>query len=800
MKPVLRTLLICLLLGCSSLSLFAQQDSLMESYNRALPVEKIYLHFDRDQYQPGATVWYKAYLSSTMANPEAQSRSIYVDWYDGAGNRLAHHVHPVYRASASGNIEIPQTYRGSHVYAVAYTQWMLNFDSALLYRKALPIQLPSGIQPSLPASAGSIKLQCFPEGGALVNGLTSVLAFKLQGPDGLPMEGSGVIRNQRGQTITTWQTVHAGMGSVSFTPVSGDSYTASWTDAFGNDHVADIPAALAEGMVLTLKKGSLDRMFEINWTPGFAKRFDKLQIMLEADQHLLFQASGMITGNTTITGVLPLAKLPSGVLKLTVLGNQIPLAERILFVNNEEYRCDVSLVTDSVGLGRRQKNVYELVLPDSSDANISVSVTSGGTNTSSIISTLLLSSEIRGYIADPDYYFNSDEDSVKQQIDLVMLTQGWRRIKWESFFSRRYDETPYQHELEYMMVAGKIEDQSKGRLMSKAQSVNLFYQEKNSPWSFTTLPLGTGGVFEDHNRILFDSAYVFYQVNGAEVKGRTSVSVSNGLLPLQKGSQLDSLLPGLAFLRTRSGGINKAAAATEFGSANLGEVTVRTYTRTRLQEMNDTYTSGQFKFGDAYQLNIADDPTITASRNVLSYIQSKVAGLQVIPPFGSNPQVLWRGLNSINNITQVALFVNEIATTSSQVQMMSMLDVAYIKVFRPPFMGAPLGNGGVGAIAIYTKRGNDSKEKFDNMDHFVIAGYTPTKEFYEPDYQENAYRNNQQDNRTTLLWKPYLFTEPGSNKIRFQFYQNDLRKAIFVQVEGVTSSGKLIHFTQKIDE
>ena len=126
---------------------------------------------------------------------------------------------------------------------------------------------------------------------------------------------------------------------------------------------------------------------------------------------------------------------------------------------------------------------------------------------------------------------------------------------------------------------------------------------------------------------------------------------------------------------------------------------------------------------------------------------------------------------------------------------MSITDVAYIKVFRPPFLGGF--NGGNGGIAIYTKRGNDAKpEPGKGLPNNKVYGYTTIKEFYSPNYASFAQRNEQRDIRTTLYWNPSIVTTPQKNKIVVSFYNNDVSQSFRVIIEGMTRDGKLAHLEQ----
>jgi hypothetical protein len=102
--------------------------------------------------------------------------------------------------------------------------------------------------------------------------------------------------------------------------------------------------------------------------------------------------------------------------------------------------------------------------------------------------------------------------------------------------------------------------------------------------------------------------------------------------------------------------------------------------------------------------------------------------------------------------------------------------------------------GAGGAIAIYTRRGNDlPKTPGMGLDKKVIAGYTPIREFYSPNYQAFDRRNESRDLRTTLYWQPMLISRPGSGKSVISFYNNDISESFRIIIEGISKDGRLLH-------
>jgi hypothetical protein len=226
----------------------------------------------------------------------------------------------------------------------------------------------------------------------------------------------------------------------------------------------------------------------------------------------------------------------------------------------------------------------------------------------------------------------------------------------------------------------------------------------------------------------------------------------------------------------------------------LETVTVKTRTKSPLQILDEKYASPLFGSGDAYQFDVTNDPFAKSAISVLQYLQGKVAGLTITTAGGpgSAGSVTWRGGTP-------SFFFNESPVDLSYLSSVNMNDVAYIKVFRPPFIGA-VGGGANGAIAIYSRKGGDVQQTQGKGIPFkVIIGYTAEKEFYSPDYNSFNERNEEQDLRTTLYWAPLVLITPGNNTVRLKFFNNDFTQSFRVIVEGMTTDGKLTHIEKVIE-
>jgi hypothetical protein len=157
----------------------------IEDYTEKLTPERTYIHYDKHAYAPGETIWFKVYVMSELL-PAYGSKTFYIDWIDNKGNILKHTVSPLVGAVTNGQFELPITYTGNTVSVRAYTRWMLNFDTAFIYNKTIPVIIKDSL--AKPQKITIIpNLEFFPEGGNAIADVSNKIAFKATDQWGRPI-------------------------------------------------------------------------------------------------------------------------------------------------------------------------------------------------------------------------------------------------------------------------------------------------------------------------------------------------------------------------------------------------------------------------------------------------------------------------------------------------------------------------------------------------------------------------------------------------------------------------------------
>ncbi|HAO47092.1 MAG TPA: hypothetical protein DCQ97_09210, partial [Chitinophagaceae bacterium] len=636
--------------------------------------------------------------------------------------------------------------------------------------------------------------------------------FKANFDNGLPFEVNGVIKKQEtGEVLVPLTSTHDGMGRFDLDIEPGSKYYAEWTDQKGNTMQTWIPEAQKTGISLKLTVQK-DKLFYnlINKTGS-----DSLHVLMYMYQKIFYRNNLVVLPGEPFTAAVPLSTLPSGVAQLTVFdANWQPVAERIAFVDNKNYRITSQVNTKSVKLQKRGRNELEIEVMDTIPANMSLSITDADMNAAetanSIISGLLLQGDIRGYIHNPAYYFTDTAGAAqKAALDLVMMTHGWRRYNWNIMAAQKMPEIKSAVD-EYLGVYGQIGKEMLEK-MDPNEQVNLIVKTIDSTNTFYSLKPDKAGLLKQTNLVFYDSARVYFSFNkNKENNKQIAFSKFNFTYPAMYSIQnAGSLLAP----DTAGTLLTAAQAVFKYHNSNNGiktfneektleGVTVksggwRNWKNDPLLKMDEKYASGMFIGGSlGYSLDVVHDEKSWTKIDIYNYIRGTIPGL-IIGNFN-----LTSGRSLAYRDKSVLVYIDEHEMTTSDLESLSLSQVAYIK-FIPNFMGkgADAGGGSMNpALSVYTRKGDDLIDRRPtdkDLGSVKIAGYTPVKEFYSPDYsQTNA--NAGTDARSTLLWMPYVLTDAKTRRIPVVFYNNDFTRRFRVVLEGINEEGKMLHIEKII--
>lgn len=779
-----------------------QHREALQHLRDSFPQERIHIHFDKEVYMAGETIWFKAYLFNGFA-PSDLSANFITELIDQRNQVVLSKRLPIIGGTVSGNFDLPDTLAQAQYTIRAYTPWMLNFDEAYIFRKPILVYKPSTQFNNAPTADMDYRIHFFPEGGDLVAGIVNVLAFKATDGTGMPQAVTGRVLDANGSEISSFSSVHDGMGTFGFIPQTGQSYKAEILVNGMHTKTVVLPTARETGWVLQIREESDGRRRIIMAAPR-NNPASKLVLIGQMQQELLLEQAIDVQNGSALL-VLDTKSFPSGIMQLTLLTeNAVPVAERLIFINNHDYRLDATLRTDTVSLNKRDKNVLTFLLADSITGSYSVAVTDESRvlhqeQGDDIMSRLLLTSDLKGYVHQPAYYLSANTKEVRTAVDLLMMTQGWRRFKWGEVLQQKYPALKIRDQ-NYVQLGGTIFSAAT-RKPVKDGTINFIMRTRDSLTDFFQAPVLENGRFFLDNLVYADSAQFSFQLNSKKNKekelfiqldkdtvdfqilGRAALAPYGHRYPLRIPA-VDSLNKLYGFATDTTGNFRM-----------LDLITVTAKKKRPEEELNKRYTTGLFSSLNMVRiLDLVNNEPGAGALNVFQYIQGRIGGLRVVtsgmPP--SYAVYSGRARSLTGGPIAIPLYLDESPTTSNQLASIPMSDIGMIKYFQTGFMG----NAGIGttsALAVYSKKNSDYKRDTRGfLNAFTYAGYSVTKEFYAPDY-ENPAGVGMPDRRATLLWLPDVKVDPETGRYKIRFFNNDSAKRIRVVMEGFTADGKLIH-------
>ncbi len=429
----------------------------IEGSHLKYPKEKVYLHFDNTTYFEGETIWFKAYVVQTANNALSQlSKTLYVELVTEEGNVVKTQKLKIIDGRCSGNIILNDLIHTGFYEIRAYTRYMLNNGSDAVFSRVFPVyekpvkegeyakrrfetrsyskRVPGPRTNYLKNAKKTISF--YPEGGNLVVGLASQVAFQAYDEKGRDAVVNGCILTKNGDTLSTFSTSVFGKGSFYIKPSTVKSVAKVIFEK--KEYSFDFPEALDSGYVMQVDNSEKDFVgIVINKSAGLNP--EPLGVALTC-RGLLYGYDSFSIGEENVVSLrFPKKMLPSGVSQITLFNDcGLPLAERMIFVNHNS-RMNIDVTTDKPEYKPFEKVKMDFGFKDNSSnpvmTDFSVSVRDASAlfnkpDQDDLMTNLLLSSDLKGFVENPGYYFMNDGMDKTQDLDLLMLTQGWSRYDW----------------------------------------------------------------------------------------------------------------------------------------------------------------------------------------------------------------------------------------------------------------------------------------------------------------------------------------------------------------------------------
>lgn len=777
--------------------LLKQLVSKLEKYHQIYPEEKTYLHTDKPYYVAGETLWFKAYLVEALINrPDTVSVPLYIELIDNtAGKIIDKCIIKLSDGSRHGDFKLSDSLRAGTYRIRAYTNWMRNLDESLFYTK--DFQIYSTLQPEITEklNAEIIDFNFFAEGGNLIAGFDSRLAFKATDVTGKGLNVSGEIISSTGDTVQYFKSEHLGMGFITFKPENGNSYQAVVKYQNIYTKTFELPEVKSQGIAMIVDNTSSKNNIRIILNTNVP---NSEMLIIGQSKGVAFYAGRVSSDKKNAFINIPKEKFPPGVAQFTVFDEKFrPHCERVVFIQPTQ-ELVFNVKTDKTIYKTREKTNLDIEVKDNEgnpvEGNFSLSVSDenqirGMNEAENILTNILLSSDLKGYIENPTYYFDKTNLSASYHLDILMMTQGWRRFKWQDVLQEQLSPTKYVLE-RGLTISGQA-NQLNDKPFDKKLNLTMILG-RDSTRQFLMSETEKNGSFWLHGLDFKDSCEVTVQTMLGEENAKSKISFIPQTSPIvtvvnKKVGVVEIDYQNLTdYLKYTKDALDLQKKYTLDNSFMLSEVAVKAkkYVKPPLTDRRVLYARAEATIkGDASP----------SALNVFELIRGRVAGVYVGGD-RNNPTLTMRGASSFNLDGNPIYLMDGVPVTKGMILSIDINLVDRVEIVRSLAGGIMYGDQARnGIISVFTKNGTFDDKPITNEDTYGIAttnfmGYYTAKELYVPKYDQNLAQNVRPDYRSTVYWLPIIKTNK-LGKASISYFNTDAQTNMRVHIEGISVNG-----------
>ncbi len=736
--------------------------------------EKAYLHLDRPAYLVGETLWFKMWVTDENLVPADLSKIGYLEVIGSENQAVIQAKVELKNGRGSGAVSIPTDLPSGNYLVRGYTAWMKNFSDAHFFETTLCLINPfSPLPASMPDKAAGYPgpaLQFFPEGGSALPGIENKIAFRAQGPDGRGLNFTGKLLDQNGHTAVEFKSLVHGIGHFLFNPEKGRTYRAEITDEKGLQHTFPFDVIRQEGYAVRLTEN--DSELKIDVSPGSP---DAAGGML----HLLHYNGSKSTAFQTLSESgkarfsFPKSKLKPGVNVLVVLDHNLkPVAERLYFhLSGAEASAAVS--ADKAVFNKREKislNFKTSLLRDTLEASVSVFLTDSlpQARQPDIDVHLLLTSELKGIVENPGYYFAERNAATREALDNVMLTHGWRRYKTEHLLNGELNPE-YLPEINGHIITGKITSPDDDMPLSLQPVFAASPSIKIEPWV---------GISDENGRFILEARNftgpreLVFQTN-YRIDSTCRISVDSPFAPA--GNAASKLTPLVLKSEMQKDilkrSINMQAVNSYFPQKRAAPPTdsIPFYGKPDFRYYLDDYT----RFPTMEEILSEYVPAVNIRLRKGRYYTRVIETGVHTQLFSEDPLLLMDGVPVFD---------------TDRIIHFDPLKVQRTDVVNRMYYLGPFAFPGIVSYSTYTH----DLAGFEVDPRALIVAYDGAlgqRDFYAPAYDKDLKNSRRlPDLRNLMYWSPSVIIVPGKETV-LDFYTSDQPGSYKIVVQGLSANG-----------
>lgn len=782
--------------------------SMIESDDQTTELtEKVYLHTDRDYYNPGDDIWFKSYVINDLTNVLSDSsRNLHVELISPSSEIIDSRIIRLDNGLGNGDFILPAGLR-SGIYRIrAYTNYMRNFGDQLFFHKDITIinsnDTTNSNVDSINYVKSSLEISLFPESGSLVENVTSVVAFKAENAVGSRCDVSGEVYSSAGDLITTFMSTHLGMGSFMLKPLQGLNYYVTVKNSQGDLVRREIPKCFPKGFVINTSVNQRNEHKIVLKTnpetlPGFLGR----DLLLTVSAHKKVLKSLIIkTDSLNDSFILPTEGLPDGILMITLYGlDNNPLCERLIYLQNRE-DINLKIETDKTNYKQSDSVSVKLSLIDDSgsdqEAFMSLSATediyiNGPSSFPSTISSwFLLESDVRGKVEEPSYYFDPSNPNRLKDLDLLLLTQGWRDFEW------KYKKAKYLPESGFSISGRLRKTLLDAPYINTPVNIGIFQGEKNI---ITTVQTDSAGRFRLFLDNLSGSARLVVNVadKNGNFRGKVLLDSLNYMpAKIQGGTSLKIILvkddntpenENLNLIKETD--IFKKSVRNKYTLSDtilIDEVTIIGRQKETPQKIH--INQSRMHYGQPDK-EVIMTPQLESVHEFRDILMGSVAGLTFSRPLGGGSGIRIHGMTTFSDGQEPLFLLDGMISSYAEINYLPKNWIDRIDVIKSERAAAFGVRGAFGVISVITKTVKDIT--FNPVSYSVntdISGYDAPRRFYSPKHTSKSQTGQLPDLRSTLYWFPDIKAVTNQDYL-IKYFNADISSTYTIIVEGITSGG-----------
>jgi len=752
--------------------------------------ERVYVSLDKNFYLSGEYLRFKVYCLDVETNLTSPlSKVAYLELLDTGNNSVIQTKIQLINGIGYGDIFIPSNFKSGNYVFRCYTKWMRNFDADKFYHSIIQIVNPfkrAGLMPE--PESDKITLQFFPEGGSLVYGFKSKIAFRARDASDKGIDFLGIIIDDLDSTILEFSPLESGLGSFFLKPVQNRSYHAKIMLTDSSENIYKLPEINYKGYVMRVENIN-DQDISIEVKSGNPSLNENMLLTGLIDGKILF-TSKFIIENCIGSVRINLEGIDPGIMQIILINSQGQmLNQRQVFIYPKE-KINLNIKTDKKTYYNREKIIVKVSakdleqIPVNMDLSISVSVYNPQFEkfSNDISSYFLFNRGMKGFVEKSPDYFDGESSKYRMLMDNIMLTDSNYDYSQEDIQNNKRS-IKYIPEFRHHIVTGKLTNNISN--LPEEGIIAYLSIPSNKASFFAAQSNQVGKLFfeisdlQDMNKVIIQTDYTKDTNYKIELDAPFSKDFSDFSIPR---FDLDEGLHEFIEKTSKNMQIQNAYLKySPLNETNYGEDSSTFYEPDATYYLDD-YT--RFQVMEEVMREYVGGVYVRRNQDGFHF---KILDLDRTETFQENPLILLDGVTIFD---------------ANEIMDLDPLIIKKIETVRKRFIKDGFNYSGI--VSFFTYNGDlHGYQLHDRAQLVEYDGVQAMRHYVSPEYLTKSDLNSRiPDYRNVLFWDPQFQTD-NKGEATLEFYTSDDVSEYEIRVEGISSDGRIAYsnsFIQVVDD